>query len=145
MLSYFVQSLVHMLLLADLINISQRSVQQNKTVCEIKMNYLAERKGSERQHHVLVNISENTRYREVYGQNVEYKMLIIHDNSDGQFEIAGLWKFINSTSGGDLINLKENPISTKYIVITANPLINIFQESVQQNKPMRVIKKICLA
>ena len=126
MLSSFVQSLVHKPLLADLINIFQESVQQNKTVYEIKKNHLAERKASERQYHALVNISENTRYMEVYGQSVKYTKLKIHDNSDGEYEIAELWKFNNSMSGGDLINLKENLIFTNYIVTTENPLINIF-------------------
>ena len=96
-------------------------MQQNKTVYEIEKNHLAEQKESEKQHHVLVNISEYTRYMKVYGQSVEYTKLKIHDNSDGEFEIAGLWKFNNSMSGGDLINLKENLISTKYIMITENP------------------------
>ena len=145
MLSSFVQSLIYMALLADFINIFQESVQQNKTVNEIKKNHLAERKESERQYHVLVDVTENTRCMEVCGQSAECTKLKIQDNSDGEFEIAELWKFNKSTSEGGLTNLKENLISTKYIVTTENPLINIFQEYMQQNKSMRVIKKTCLA
>ena len=99
--------------------------------------------GSETKHPVLDSIYENTRHSEICKKNHEDKKLKIHDNSDGQFEIAGLWKFMNSPTEGDLINLKVNHKSPKYNVTKVYPFDDLFQEYVKQNKMMHVIKMSC--